>query len=99
MTRLRAFTRTRSMRASNICAKRGRHMATRSKPHIEAANRRKTAAVVEIARLSGVCGVIHTQTTDVEGEVNGLLTYDGRVEKLSPDWLRSIHAGLTKPAG
>lgn len=65
---------------------------------VEAAYRLKTAAVVAMARLSGVCGAIYTQTTDVEGEVNGLLTYDRRVEKLSREWLRSEHAGLTKPS-
>ena len=65
---------------------------------VEAAYRRKTAAVVEMARLSDVCGAIYTQTTDVEGEVNGLLTYDRRVEKLSREWLRIAHAGLTKRA-
>ena len=65
---------------------------------VEAAYRLKTAAVVEMARLCGVCGAIYTQTTDVEGEVNGLLTYDRQVEKLSRDWLRSAHSALTKPA-
>ena len=61
---------------------------------VEAAYRRKTAAVVAMTRRSGVCGAIYTQTTDVEGEVNGLLTYDRRIEKLSRAWLRSVHAAL-----
>lgn len=62
---------------------------------VEAAYRLKAAAVVAMARQRGVCGAIYTQTTDVEGEVNGLLTYDRRVEKLSRNWLRGAHAGLT----
>jgi len=64
---------------------------------VEAAYRRKTAAVIAMAQRSGVCGAIYTQTTDVEGEVNGLLTYDRRVEKLSREWLRGVHAVLTTP--
>jgi hypothetical protein len=37
-------------------------------------------------------GAVYTQTTDVEGEVNGLLTYDRRI--LRPDvaqWQADIH--------
>ena len=37
----------------------------------------------------GLAGVIYTQTTDVESEINGLLTYD-RVYKIDPDVLRSF---------
>jgi beta-galactosidase/beta-glucuronidase len=65
---------------------------------VEAAYRRKTAAVVAMAERSGVSGAIYTQTTDVEGEVNGLLTYDRRVEKLSREWLHGVHAALTSKA-
>jgi beta-galactosidase/beta-glucuronidase len=32
--------------------------------------------------LSGFSAAIYTQTTDVEGEVNGLMTYDRKVDKL-----------------
>ena len=30
----------------------------------------------------GVCGAIYTQTTDVEGEINGIFTYDRKVLKM-----------------
>ena len=30
---------------------------------------------------------VYTQTTDVEGEVNGLITYDRSLIKLNPEWL------------
>jgi len=40
---------------------------------------------------SGVAGAIYTQTTDVEHELNGLLTYDREVAKLSAEQLRRIH--------
>ena len=42
---------------------------------------------------NGLAGVIYTQTTDVESEINGLLTYD-RKYKIDPDVLRSIHSQI-----
>ena len=42
---------------------------------------------------NGLAGVIYTQTTDVESEINGLLTYD-RNYKLDPEILRSIHSQI-----
>ena len=38
----------------------------------------------------GLAGAIYTQTTDVESETNGLLTYD-REYKIQPQKIRSIH--------
>ena len=43
---------------------------------------RTTAAIIRARDRDGVCGAIYTQTSDVEGEVNGLLTCDRAVEKL-----------------
>jgi hypothetical protein len=37
----------------------------------------------EIVHATGLSGAIYTQTTDVENEVNGFLTYDRRVMKMS----------------
>lgn len=42
-------------------------------------------------RKQGIAAGIYTQTTDVEGEINGLLTYDRRVKKITPEQLREIH--------
>ena len=42
----------------------------------------------------GIAAGVYTQTTDVEGEVNGLLTYDRRVAKLDPTDLKDWHRGL-----
>ncbi len=39
----------------------------------------------------GYSAAVYTQTTDVETEVNGLLTYDRRVVKLNPDRVRAIN--------
>jgi len=43
----------------------------------------------------GLAGAIYTQTTDVEGEINGMLTYDREVEKIPFARLREIHQPLT----
>ena len=40
---------------------------------------------------TGFSGAVYTQTTDVEGEVNGLMTYDRKVIKLEEDRLRKIN--------
>ena len=45
-------------------------------------------------RRRGVAAGVYTQTTDVEGEVNGLMTYDREVQKLTADELQQLH----KPA-
>ncbi len=42
----------------------------------------------------GMSAAIYTQTTDVESEVNGYLTYDRAVEKFDAAALRKIHARL-----
>ncbi|MGN0977201.1 MAG: glycoside hydrolase family 2 protein [Faecousia sp.] len=42
----------------------------------------------------GLCAAIYTQVSDVEDEVNGLLTYDRRVEKLTPERMRPIAQAL-----
>jgi len=34
---------------------------------------------------------VYTQTTDVEGEVNGLMTYDRKVVKMNEDRIREIN--------
>lgn len=45
-------------------------------------------------------GAIWTQTTDVEGEVNGLVTYDRRVERVYVDqWRDDIQALYDAAAG
>ena len=39
----------------------------------------------------GLGGSVYTQTTDVELEINGLMTYDRKVLKFDPDVLRKAH--------
>ena len=44
----------------------------------------------------GVCGAVYTQTTDVEGEVNGLMTYDREVIKVDEKKLNEINTKVIK---
>lgn len=46
-------------------------------------------------KMQGIAAGIYTQTTDVEGEVNGLLTYD-RIEKVKASWLKPLSEQLLK---
>lgn len=46
----------------------------------------------------GLSAAIYTQTTDVEIEVNGLLTYNRAVEKLPVKTLAEVHKTLWQPA-
>ena len=42
----------------------------------------------------GLAVAIYTQTTDIETEINGMLSYDRKVEKMDTDFLRNLHQGL-----
>jgi beta-galactosidase len=50
-------------------------------------------------RAQGIAAGVYTQTTDVEGEINGLLTYDRKVVKLPAEELARLHAILFDGAG
>ncbi|MBQ9552192.1 MAG: glycoside hydrolase family 2 [Clostridia bacterium] len=43
----------------------------------------------------GLCALIYTQVSDVENEVNGILTYDRKLVKLDEAMIREINAKLT----
>ncbi len=43
---------------------------------------------------SGLSAAVYTQTTDVEVETNGLMTYDRKVTKMPVERLKSIHGKL-----
>lgn len=59
-----------------------------------------TAEYVKYARQlldlvrHGFAGAIYTQTTDVEGEVNGLMTYDRAVDKLEIEAVRKANLSV-----
>jgi hypothetical protein len=45
----------------------------------------------------GLCAAVYTQTTDVEGEVNGMMTYDREVLKLPEAAVTAAHRKLYLP--
>jgi hypothetical protein len=47
----------------------------------------------------GIAAGIYTQTTDVEGEINGLITYDRKVRKLTAETLAAMHREAGLPNG
>ena len=49
--------------------------------------------VEELAK-KGLGGAIYTQTSDVEIEINGILTYDRKVLKFNPEVLKAAHGRL-----
>jgi hypothetical protein len=53
-----------------------------------------------VAKLShgGLAGCVYTQTTDVEAENNGLITYDRKVIKFNVAALREVHEKVRKYA-
>lgn len=42
----------------------------------------------------GICGAVYTQTTDVENETNGIMTYDREVVKFDEEKLRQTNKSL-----
>jgi Glycosyl hydrolases family 2/Glycosyl hydrolases family 2, TIM barrel domain len=50
--------------------------------------------VEQLMKYKGLSVAIYTQTTDVEHEVNGLLTYDRVVQKMQTDRVRAINTAV-----
>ena len=44
----------------------------------------------------GLCATIYTQVSDVEDEINGLVTYDRKVEKMEPEKMLPVAEALQK---
>ena len=42
----------------------------------------------------GLCAAIYTQVSDVEDEINGLVTYDRKVEKINPEKMLPVAVAL-----
>jgi len=47
-------------------------------------------------KSKGIAAGVYTQTTDVEGEINGLVTYDRKVIKIPAAELKEIHKTITQ---
>ena len=66
-------------------------------PQSEAEYRQRYVNSLQILnelREQGIAAGVYTQTTDVEGEINGLMTYDRRVIKIPADDLAELHSLL-----
>ena len=50
--------------------------------------------IVEMKKNKGLSAAVYTQTTDVEGEVNGLMTYDRKIVKIPVEQLNKLHSVL-----
>jgi len=50
--------------------------------------------VEQLMKYKGLSVAIYTQTTDVEHEVNGLLTYDRKVEKMQLDRIKEVNQAV-----
>ncbi len=50
--------------------------------------------VINQLRSKGIAAGVYTQTTDVEGEINGLMTYDRKVIKIPAEELAQLHQVL-----
>ena len=51
---------------------------------------------LKLLARTGVAGAVYTQTTDVEVEVNGLITYDRKVVKVDEKRMAEINRSLTE---
>lgn len=52
---------------------------------------------LRLMKAQGLGAAIYTQTTDVENEINGLLTYDREVLKMDPERVRAANLALQLP--
>lgn len=50
--------------------------------------------VEELKKQEGLCAAVYTQITDVESEINGLITYDRKVVKWNSDQLMEVRKVL-----
>ena len=54
-----------------------------------------TEEIIPCAK-NGLCAAIYTQVSDVEDEINGLVTYDRKVEKIDPEKMLPVADALQK---
>ena len=50
--------------------------------------------IVKMKEQNGLSAAVYTQTTDVEGEINGLMTYDRKLIKMPVETLKELHTKL-----
>jgi len=52
--------------------------------------------VEQLVRYKGLSVAIYTQTTDVEHEINGLLTYDRKIQKMVLDRIKTANQAVIR---
>ena len=72
--------------ASAISATR----ASRPQPSSRSRWRSCIGQQIAPAKAQGLSAAVYTQLSDVEDELNGLLTYDRKVVKMAPEVMRDI---------
>ena len=55
-----------------------------------------TNQLEQMIKYEGLSAAIYTQTTDVEHEINGLVTYDRQIEKMNLDKVKEINQDVIK---
>jgi hypothetical protein len=65
-----------------------------AKEEFDAAFRKKVEALIPMRDNLALSAAVYTQTTDVEGEVNGFMTYDRKKIKISPEDLKELNDRL-----
>ena len=58
-----------------------------------------TTVLLDKGVPKGMSGSVYTQITDVEGEHNGLFTYDRKIEKVDEARVRAINAAVIRAGG
>jgi hypothetical protein len=56
---------------------------------------KKLSAIAAMRREIGLSAAVYTQTSDVEGEVNGLMTYDRKIVKIPVEKLAEANRAIT----
>ncbi len=71
------------------------YLMFKDEPSLSAAYRKLHEKQVFRLINKGLCALVYTQVSDVENEVNGILTYDRKVVKLDEAMIREINAKMT----
>ena len=66
----------------------------KNKEELHQAYRNMVETILGPSIQKGLCGVVYTQTSDVEIEYNGLVSYDRQVIKMDPDIIRELNMSL-----
>jgi hypothetical protein len=68
----------------------------KSKDDLQSALKKLYLNKVKPLIKKGLCACIYTQVSDVEEEINGLITYDRAVQKVDTDFMSSINTELAE---